>query len=266
MEPFTYPTPGELTLELDLPAGDVVVETGERDDTRLHITGEVDDDLTVSFDPGTNGRHRLVVSQRRKRRGWRPQRGLRVSVTAPKRTRLRVDGAATDVRVDGVVTSVRFTSASGDVALGDVVESLEAKTASGDVRVGAVGGMLSAQTASGDVRAASAVGAMVRTASGDVAIGHTSGEVRISTASGDVELSAVTDGLAEVQSVSGDVVVAVTEGTAVYLDLSTLSGDAQSDLAVAEQPTHVSADGPAAQLEIRAQTVSGDIRVRRANG
>jgi DUF4097 and DUF4098 domain-containing protein YvlB len=61
-------------------------------------------------------------------------------------------------------------------------------------------------------------------------------------------------------SVSGDVTIAVRRGSKVYLDCNTVSGDTSSEL---ELTTDAPAgDGPL--VEIRAKTVSGDIRITRA--
>ena len=61
-------------------------------------------------------------------------------------------------------------------------------------------------------------------------------------------------------SVSGDVTIGVRRGSKVYLDCNTISGDTSSEL---ELTTDAPAgDGPL--VEIRAKTVSGDIRITRA--
>ena len=262
MEPITYDTPGELTLELRIPSGSVTVRTADVDTTTLRITGErADDDLTVDFDPGRGSGHRLSVQLRRKGRGgWRTNQGITVEVSAPETTRLRVESGSTDLRVQGPVTSVTFLSGSGDAFLDDVRDSADVKVASGDLRVRSVGGTLTFHSASGDLRAGAALGGLTsRTASGDIEVGDTLGTLRVTTISGDVALSGVGAGSLDVQAVSGDVTVGVTPGTQVYLDLSSLSGSTTSDLPVSDQP----GAEPGPQLDVRAHTVSGDIRVRR---
>ena len=64
------------------------------------------------------------------------------------------------------------------------------------------------------------------------------------------------------KTVSGDVVIGVAPGTSAFLDVSSKSGSTSSDLPVSDVPV----DGSALQLEIRANTVSGDVRVRRGSG
>lgn len=264
METTTYPTPGELSLDLRIPAGDVTVRTSDGDQTTLSITGErSEDELTVRFDPGTDGHHRLVVQQRRQgRMAWR-SRGLTVQVTAPERTRVRVEGGSTDLTVRGPVLEVTLMSGSGDASLDDVRERVDVKVASGDLRLGTAGGLVTFHSASGDLRADAVLGGLVaRTASGDVAVGEARGELRVTTISGDISFGGVGAGGVEVQAVSGDVTVGVLPGTGVWLDLSSMSGSTSSDLPVGDAPT--APDAP--QLSVRAHAVSGDVRVRRGAG
>ena len=127
------------------------------------------------------------------------------------------------------------------------------------MRVGAVGGALRVKTGSGDVSADTVSGPVsVKVASGDVRIAALSGAIEVSSASGDIGLGAVHSGEVKINSASGDVSVGVPTGTSVWLDLSTVSGSTNSDLAM----TGAAPEGGAA-LTLRVHTVSGDISVRR---
>ncbi len=265
MEPLTYDTPGELEVELRIPAGELVVRTLETDRATLHITGERDaDDVTVRFEPGAAGRARLVVAQRRDGLGWHWSRqSPTVEITAPTTTRLTVDGSSVDLRAEGVLTSVVFHSASGDATIQDVLGDVEVRTASGDVRATSIAGAFTASTASGDLWVDSVVGDVnARTASGDVSLGETAGLVRITTASGDVALGNAGPGATDVRTVSGQVEIGVAPGTRAYLDVSSLSGATVSDLPVSDDP----AEGAGPELEVRVSSTSGSVRVRRGSG
>jgi hypothetical protein len=61
-------------------------------------------------------------------------------------------------------------------------------------------------------------------------------------------------------SVSGDVTIGVRRGSKVFLDCNTVSGDTTSELELTTEAP--AGDGPL--VEIRAKTVSGDIRITRA--
>jgi putative adhesin len=187
--------------------------------------------------------------------------GIDCRIRCPQRPALSARTKSADVEVMGTLASADIATASGDVQLRDVDGEVNVKTASGDVAVGDVGGRASFATASGDVTVRRLSGAgSVATASGDVRIAAVAGDVKANTASGDVELGSVADGRIAVNSASGDVEVAVKRGTRTFLDCTTVSGDAHSEL----DGDDSAADGEGPLVEIRARTVSGDIRITRA--
>ena len=100
----------------------------------------------------------------------------------------------------------------------------------------------------------------VTSASGDVTIGEACDNVSVNTVSGDQEHGAVYAGNVSAHSVSGDVRIGVRRGSKVFLDCNTVSGDTSSELEMS--PDAPATDGPL--VEIRAKTVSGDIRITRA--
>jgi DUF4097 and DUF4098 domain-containing protein YvlB len=117
------------------------------------------------------------------------------------------------------------------------------KSASGDVSVRTVGGTATVSTVSGDAR-----------------LGETQGLASVTSVSGDVELDAVTAG-ARLNSVSGDLHVGARRGLSLWIDAQSVSGSVTSDLEVG------GAEGEGeggAQVELRARSVSGDIRITRA--
>jgi DUF4097 and DUF4098 domain-containing protein YvlB len=96
-------------------------------------------------------------------------------------------------------------------------------------------------------------------ASGDIEIGDAGASVRGRTASGDITVLVARRGAVEVKAASGDVSVGVAQGVGVWLDLSTMSGDTTSDLAIGDAAP---ADG--CDLRLTARTMSGDVHVTRA--
>ena len=139
---------------------------------------------------------------------------------------------------------VSLSTASGDVRLGDAAADVRVNTASGDVSIERVGGDLTAKTASGDL-----------------GVGEAGRSAEVKTASGDVRIRSITSGRADVASVSGHVTLAVPPGTAVYLDLSSLSGRVRSELDSSADPGDGGGDP---DLILRCNTVSGDIQITRA--
>jgi DUF4097 and DUF4098 domain-containing protein YvlB len=123
-----------------------------------------------------------------------------------------------------------------------------------------VGGV-NIQTASGDIDLSIARGPVnVTSVSGDISIGEAYDNVNANSVSGDQDHGAVMQGVVAAHSVSGDVTIAVRRGSKAFLDCTTVSGDTTSELELtSDQPA---GDGPL--VEIRAKTVSGDIRITRA--
>lgn len=262
MDPITYQTPNELSLELRIPTGEVTVRATDTGQTTLRISGErAPDEVTVRFDDGADGRHHLVVQQRRPGRGGWRLGALTVTVDVPEHTHVTVEGGSTDLVARGRLLSAAFLSGSGDATFDAVDDRLNVKVASGSLRAGRVGGLLTFHSASGTLRAQQCTGGLVaRAASGDLIVGQADGDLRLTTLSGDVQLDAVGSGAVSVNAVSGDVSIGVLPGATVYLDLSSTSGAASSDLPVSELPP----TSGERSLSVTATSVSGDVRVHRA--
>jgi DUF4097 and DUF4098 domain-containing protein YvlB len=263
MDPTTFTTPHGLRLELRIPAGSIEVETADTAETTLQIDGERDpSDFRVELTELSEGGHRLLVEQHRRRAFvLGGSRDLRVRVRAPLGSRVQADTGSADFEARGEIGSLAFRSGSGDVAFDRVSGDVTVKVASGDVEGKRVDGDLSANSASGDIRIDVVGGDLVaRSASGEVEVDAAGGSAHVSTASGDIGVGGLARGEATFRSVSGDIDVTVMRGTSVWLDLSSVSGDAVSDLAMGEG----SGNGGAA-LEVRAASVSGDIHVRSAD-
>jgi hypothetical protein len=131
----------------------------------------------------------------------------------------------------------------------------------GDIRFERVGRGVSAQSASGDVHVgAMGEGGAIQTVSGDAFVGTAGASLSLTTVSGDIRVDAVHEGNINLGAVSGDVVVGVRRGSRLWVDAQSISGETESELELAGTP--ISDEGPL--VELRAKTVSGDIRVVRA--
>ena len=62
------------------------------------------------------------------------------------------------------------------------------------------------------------------------------------------------------QSASGDKTVGIRRGSRVHIDVRTMSGDTSSELEIEDAP----ALGEGPEVELRATSMSGDIRILRA--
>jgi len=191
----------------------------------------------------------------------RRSHGLRIRISMPTDSALRVNSASADVEASGRLGSTMFTSASGDLRAAEINGDMERKSASGDTRVDAVAGSVRTDSASGDIRIDSVGGDVrVQTASGDVAIDRIAGSFKANTASGDIRVSSVHTGETSINSASGDIVIGVAQGTGVWMDVNTLSGDTRSELGSSDGPSTATTS----QLRLNIRTLSGDVLIRRA--
>jgi hypothetical protein len=262
---------GPAEIDLRLAAGDIEVDPT--------LDGRVEVELVANDEESQrlvdearielhdhHGRPQLVVDVPHKSRGFSfslvfGRSGISCRVRCPKSSLVSIRTKSADVRVGGTIGGLNVATASGDVEAYLVEGGVNVKSASGDVRVREIGGGVNVQTASGDVELEIARGAVnAQSASGDVTIGEAYDDVTANTVSGDQEHGAVMRGHVSATSVSGDVSIAVRRGSKAYLDCNTVSGDTSSELELTiDAPA---GDGPL--VEIRAKTVSGDIRITRA--
>jgi DUF4097 and DUF4098 domain-containing protein YvlB len=237
MRTETFQTPEPPTLRVNLPSGDIRIETADTAETIVELSGPHEDEARIEL-----RRNEVVVEIERKKL-FGSGRDHTVVVFAPHGSRVDAQSASADVEARGRFSEVSVDSASGDVALAGVDGRVNVNTASGDVRVDAAGGEL-----------------RVNSASGDVVVGELESGARIRTASGDVAIRSVGAGKVDVQSASGDVEVGIRRGAKVYIDASSMSGDTSSELELSDAPS--ASEGPA--VDFRARTMSGDIKLRRA--
>jgi hypothetical protein len=159
-----------------------------------------------------------------------------------------VEGASTDVDVRGLRGDQRYRSALGDLVLREVSGSLTIEALSGDVEIDADGpSTITARTVSGDL---------------DVRAGSIP-ELRATTTSGDLYIAGTFDGDGPyaIETVSGDAILAPTDG--VRVEARTITGDIDSELpsrrddADGRRALVIGAGGPT----ITFRSTSGDLRV-----
>jgi DUF4097 and DUF4098 domain-containing protein YvlB len=245
MRQESFETPGALRIRIEIPSGDVELETVEGATTAVMLDGpdKLVEEARIELRPKGEG-HELVV-QTHPGLGSRFLRGnqdVELRVTAPHGADVEVSAASADIEGRGRFGGVEVESASGDVAFEQI------------------GGDAKAQTASGDVEIERLAGAgKLQSASGDISVGEAAGSLKVSTASGDQEIGSVVSGEIALQTASGDIEVGVKPGTKVFIDARSMSGETSSDLDVGDAP-----DGDAASVAVKATAMSGDIRIVRA--
>lgn len=255
----TFPTPDPVTIRVKIPAGHVKFHAAAVQETRVDVEPRGNsDEPRVEMIDGKDGPTVVVESPE----GWGMWRKheYRVGIQCPLGSRIEVKTASADVEGSGRFGSLNATTASGDLSFSQVDGACKLVTASGDVKLEGCG-PTEVKTASGDVAIGRTDGEIhATTASGDLRVGRTENSVRGLSASGDQTIEAVGSGSVWLETVSGDISVGVLPGVELWLDLQSLSGDTVSEL----PPTDGPGDGGPA-LELRLKSLSGDLRVHRAD-
>jgi hypothetical protein len=277
----TFETPQPVDLRLEVSRGRVSITAEETAQTTVEVRPLHDDAESRALFEGTevrqDGDRISIISPRGERIfPWRSG-AIEVLVRLPKASRadLRLESAR--LEAVGELAAVRLSSGSGEARL-DNCASLDAmlgsgalrvtqvngtcdvKTGSGRIEVRETGGEARMTTGSGAVRVDHAGGVLtVMAASGSIEIGEAEAGADLHTASGRILVDRVRQGRVRARTASGAVDIGVAGGAAAWLDVSSVSGRVESDLEGAEPP-----EEGAAKVELKINTVSGRIRLRRA--
>ena len=247
----TFSTPGPVTLDIRIPAGDIEIETDDAAETAVELqargrdTYELERDAEISMRPRGEG-YEVRIEAGRGRGGIFGLRGgeYRVRIAAPHGATVRANLASADLSGRGRYADVEVKVASGDIEFEDVSGEAGINAASGDVQLDRVGT------------------AKVNSASGDVKINESAKGADVNTASGDVAIDSVVSGDVRINSASGDIEVGIATGSRLLVDAQTLSGDTSSELDLESGSTIETDEGPL--VELKARSMSGDISVKRA--
>lgn len=257
----TFTTPSALEISIGLPAGRIEVEATDTAETTVEVE-PLDDEAARRLDEvrvelaGTA----LTVEAPERRTWFFWGDGFAVRVRCPARSALRVHTASAGVTARGVLGAFSVKAASGDVRVGAVDGPARVQTASGDVHIESIARRAEIRTASGDVSIGDAGESLAATlVSGDLSVRSVAGAVDANTVSGDQWFGSV-GGSITTKSVSGDVKIGVRRGATIWLDVRSVSGDTTSELDVGVGDPEPGTD----VVEVRARSVSGDIRVARA--
>lgn len=183
-----------------------------------------------------------------------------VSVQAPLDSHVTAKSGSGDLDVTGAAGRLELATGSGRVSADQAAGSAKVDTGSGVVRLGPMAAGVRAKTGSGDVEVTSIGGvSTVVTGSGDVWLGAVTSDVLARTGSGNVTIADAAAGQVELHTGSGAIRVGVRAGSPAEIDLSSGSGEAQSDLDLSSTPP---SSAPA--LHVRGRTGSGSALVTTA--
>ncbi|KRB78587.1 hypothetical protein ASE01_04850 [Nocardioides sp. Root190] len=237
--------------------------------TTVRVSGARAEEVTVVQD----GERISVIAPKWRTGFFGGNQSLDIEVEVPDGSHLVLKSGSADVDVVGQVATVRVKCGSAGVRVERVGDSAVIDTGSGDVALGAVAGDLRIRSGSGAVSVQSSSGAAsISTGSGSVRIGYAARPVVVKTGSGDLEILESEDDVASTsgsgsvavrrarrgrisaKGASGNVIVGVPAGIAVWTDISTVTGRVSSTLPSVGQP-----EPGADHVELRVTTVSGDI-------
>ena len=264
-----HQTPGPVDLDIEVAAGRIDLEIADVAITTVELqslSGESGERAIAATEQTCTehaGRHtvRIRVPRAGGKHWFARNAEVAVAVVAPLGTRMTAETASAPITIRGTAGGLDLRTASGDVRAADVDGDAAARTMSGDIELADVTGNADARTMSGDIVVGAILGeAGLRTMSGDVTVERNATSANVSSMSGDVRLDSLERGDVEVKSASGDITVGVVPGTRVWMDVQSSSGEASSEL------DHTDGDGGqgGAQLHLRLQSASGDVRIRRS--
>jgi hypothetical protein len=245
----------EGLLALRVRNGDVRINAIDGDVVRVRDTNNepLEDIFAIEASAGSlsltaigRGLEFILGSRSKRRRHDRHDPDLAIDL--PRRATLVVEGASSDIEVDGLLGDQRYRTASGDVTLRAVSGSIEIEALSGDVEIQATGeAQISARSVSGDIELRAAI----------------LSALRLTTTSGDTKVAGRLDGPGpfSIETVSGDGLLA--PGGDVRIEMTTMTGDLQSDMGGEHGGEHgrrslvIGKTGPLVTF----QSMSGDLRV-----
>ena len=277
----TFQTGGPVTVVVRTGGGHVTVIAQDTPDTTVELSAlnaqgqEAVEATRVDHSHGTV----LVDVPRRGGGLFRsgPQVGVRI--TCPTGSTLQVKAESADVRADGTYAigrpqhrlrrpehreRHRHRQAQDRLGrpstTGGVEGALVVATGSGDVTMDGSGRSATVTVGSGDISIGALSGDVVtKTGSGDVEVGVLQGSLLTKTGSGDLIVRRAASGTVRATGASGQISIGIQDGTAAWLDLSTVTGRVTQELGETEAPRE-----DQQRVEVTAHTVSGDLRVHRS--
>ena len=265
----TFDVEGPVELDVRLTSGDIEVDPSANGRVEVDLIAHDEesqrlvDNARIELSP--HGHRPTVLVDVPQKRGFSisifGRTGIECRIRCPQDSGVSVRTKSADISTRGTIGGLNVATASGDIDVDRVSGGVNVKSASSDFSAREVLGGVNIQTASGDIDLSTAHGPInVTSVSGDISIGEAYDNVNANSVSGDQDHGAVMQGVVAAHSVSGDVTIGVRRGSKAFLDCTTVSGDTTSELELTSDAP--AGDGPLVQ--IRAKTVSGDIRITRA--
>jgi DUF4097 and DUF4098 domain-containing protein YvlB len=238
-------------------SGSVVVRGWNRNEIR--VQAEPERGSRVEIDQGPS----RVSVRTIHRRG---SSDVDYTISVPSGTAVDVNAISADIDVDGVCGEVNLNSVSGDVSVSCTAGDAMIQSVSGDVMVSDARGGLDVGSTSGDVDVRGARGPVsAHSVSGDVTLTQVDGDdVGAETVSGEILYSGriLDNGRYRFESHSGDVTVRVAGTLNAIIEVSTFSGDLDTDVPMELLP----GARPSREWQFRQGNGSARLRLRSFSG
>jgi DUF4097 and DUF4098 domain-containing protein YvlB len=259
---------GGTRLSVENPSGHISIRSWNR--SQVRIQAELESDRARVSVRDESGRLHVGPA------GRHPRGEVEYTITVPGGMAVDVNGMSADVEVIRACGEVQVAVMSGDVTVDCARGSVRVQTMAGDVTVSDAEGDVEVATTSGDVD--------IRGARGRVAARNTSGDVQLEqvdatdvtaeTVSGTISfIGPLRDnGRYRLEAHSGEVTVRVQGTLNATVEVSTFSGEFESDFPVQLEPgSRVSARDWSFRVgtggaRLRMQSFSGTVSLRRAAG
>lgn len=258
----TFETPTPVRVIVKTGAGHVTVTAEDTQRTTVELTAlnsageQAVAEAVVEHRDGV-----VLVDVPRDRVGlFRTGPSVGVAVTCPRGSELDAASGSADLRALGEYVGATMRTGSGNISLESVTGPGTVKTGSGEIQIDRSTGRTMVAVGSGNVRVGEVAGELVtKTGSGDVEVDRLDGSLVTKSGSGRLVVRRADSGKVNASGASGSVSVGIAEGTAAWLDVSTVSGRVNQELGATDPP----GDGTPT-VEITAHTVSGDLRIHRS--
>jgi hypothetical protein len=266
----TRAAPADGVVEIENLEGMVTVEGWDQKEVR--VTGHLGDGperLDVEQD---GKRTRIKVVWPKNHRGSVGD-ATELRLQVPAASRVEGDGVSSGYRVSGLAGDVEFQTVSGEIHVTEARGRVRVESVSGEIRIEGTSADVTAEAVSGHIWLKGVKGVVeAGTVSGDifVAAGGDVTRARSSSVSGDIEVEGDLGGSGtyEFESHSGDVTLRLPPRISAEFEVSTFSGDIESDFGSGARRTSdygpgrdltfTSGDGEA---RVRVTSFSGNVRL-----
>lgn len=227
-------------LAVDVPIGDVVVETADIQEARIEVRMAAQDELLgraffqdMKFSADRNGKTVRITSSKDVRiwNRWNGQNGdarFQIVVLIPKSFNIQLMSGSGNLSVADLEGSAQLWSQAGDIVTNNIQGAeIKVQTAAGDVQMGNLKGRVRIESKAGDVRLGKVEAhdlLSIFTEAGDIEAGTLSAaQISIQTAAGNISVTDIA-GDTDIRSLAGNINIAHMSG---HLEAATETGDVQ---------------------------------------